>query len=49
MNSSTVRDYFNFIGNGPSDLMNDRFDALSKRIRAAAEAHESFLVDSNSL
>lgn len=39
-----VRDYFNFVGEGPIEFLDTKFDNLSNRIREAAQAHDSFLV-----
>lgn len=46
---AAARDYFNFMGEGPVEFMDERFDELSDRIRAAAKAHESFLIKSRAL
>jgi hypothetical protein len=44
-----ARDYFNLIGDVPLAFLNEKFDALSDRIRQAAQAHESFLIKSRAL
>jgi hypothetical protein len=44
-----ARDYFDFVGEGPIEFMDEKFDELSNRIRAAAQAHESFLVATSAL
>jgi hypothetical protein len=47
--TQVARDYFNFMGEGPIEFMDKRFDELSNRIRVAAQAHDSFLVATNAL
>lgn len=37
------REYFAYVGDGPIEFMEERFDDLSNRIREAARAHETFL------
>jgi hypothetical protein len=44
-----ARDYFNLIGDAPLAFLDEKFDALSDRIRQAAQAHESFLIGSRAL
>jgi len=44
-----ARDYFNHLGKGPLDFIDERFDGLSGRILQAAKAHEEFLVRSGAL
>lgn len=44
-----ARDYFDLIGDGPLELLTEKFDALSDRIRQAAAAHEAFLINSGAL
>jgi hypothetical protein len=41
-----ARDYFNYLGEGPLDFIDERFDGLSSRILQAAKAHEEYLVRS---
>lgn len=41
-----ARDYFQLIGDGPLEIIDDKLDNLSDRIREAMEAHEAFLVRS---
>ena len=45
--TEAARDYFNFMGEGPIEFMDEKFDELSSRIRKAAQAHDSFLVSTN--
>jgi hypothetical protein len=47
--TEAVRDYFNFMGEGPIEFMEEKFDDLSKRIRKAAQAHDQFLALTNAL
>ena len=42
--TEAARDYFNFMGEGPIEFMDEKFDELSSRIRKAAQAHDFFLV-----
>jgi uncharacterized protein DUF5677 len=44
-----ARDYFNHMGAGSIDFVNERFDDLSKRIYEAARAHETFLIRSRAI
>jgi hypothetical protein len=44
-----ARDYFNLIGDVPLAFLDEKFGALSDRIRQAAQAHESFLIKSRAL
>jgi hypothetical protein len=46
--TEAARDYFNHVSDGPFDLMNEKLDELSDRIREAAQVHESFLIKSGS-
>jgi hypothetical protein len=46
---AAARDYFNFMGEGPVEFMDEKLDELSDRIRVAARAHESFLIRSRAL
>ena len=45
--AEAARDYFNFMGEGPIEFIDEKFDELSNRIRKAAQAHDSFLVSTN--
>lgn len=38
-----AREYFAFVGEGPIEFIEEKFDDLSNRIREAARAHEAFL------
>jgi hypothetical protein len=45
--TQAARDYFNFVGEGPLEFMDEKFDDLSSRVRKAAQAHDAFLVSTN--
>ncbi|MDB5640259.1 MAG: hypothetical protein JWP51_5167 [Bradyrhizobium sp.] len=45
--TEAARDYFNFMGEGPLEFMDEKFDELASRIRVAARAHDAFLVSTN--
>lgn len=47
--AQVARDYFNFMGEGPIEFMDEKCDELSNRIRVAAQAHDSFLVATSAL
>lgn len=47
--TQVARDYFNFMGEGPIEFMDEKCDELSNRIRVAAQAHDSFLVATSAL
>ncbi|WP_316184301.1 DUF5677 domain-containing protein [Bradyrhizobium sp. SZCCHNRI1003] len=44
-----ARDYFDYLGEGPLDFIDERFDDLSSRIQQAMRAHEEFLVKSGAV
>jgi hypothetical protein len=44
LTTQAVRDYFNFVSEGPIEFLDTKFDNLSNRIREAAQAQDSFLV-----
>ena len=45
--AEAARDYFNFMGEGPIEFMDEKFDQLRNRIRKAAQAHDTFLTLTN--
>jgi hypothetical protein len=47
--TQVVRDYFEFMGEGPIEFMDEKFEDLSNRIRVAAQAHDAFLVTTGAL
>ncbi len=44
-----ARDYFDYLGDGPLDFIDERFDELSSRIQQAMRAHEEFLIKSGAV
>jgi hypothetical protein len=46
---SVARDYFRMISDEPVQLLDEKLDGLTDRIRQAAQAHEAFLIKSSAL
>jgi hypothetical protein len=39
-----IKDYFNYLSEGPTDILDEKLDGLFGRIQEAMRAHESFLI-----
>jgi uncharacterized protein DUF5677 len=44
--TTAIKDYFNHLSEGPTEILDEKLDDLSGRIQEAMRAHESFLIKS---